>query len=199
MSVLEPALGSAGLFEVTPSQTVGPYFAICMPYPGQHLIVPEGTPGAITISGTVYDGHGEIVPDHVVEFWQPDTDGHFADMCGYGQPSTLPGFRGFGRWCIEDGDGVYRMVTVKPGRVPFINGGRPQAPHIDVSVFARGMLSRVITRVYFADEIDANANDPVLQTVPPERRHTLLAQPVTDGYQLDIRLQGPDETVFFDL
>ena len=186
------------IFEVTPSQTVGPYFAIGLPFGDQQHVVADGTPGAITISGTIYDGHGEIVPDHVVEFWQPDPEGRFADLHGYGEQSTLEGFRGFGRWCVEDGDGVYRMLTIKPGQVPFLNGGL-QAPHIDVTVMARGMLHRVVTRIYFADEAQANAADPVLQTVPAERRETLLAQPTADGYQFDIHLQGPGETVFFAL
>ena len=188
------------IFEVTPSQTVGPYFGIGMPFDGQHLVVPEGTPGAITISGTVFDGHGDVVPDHVVEFWQPDATGAFADLHSYGDQSVHPGFRGFGRWCIEDGDGVYRMVTVKPGPVPFYRGGM-QAPHIDVTVFARGMLNRVVTRIYFADEAEANATDPVLQNVPEVRRETLLAQPTADGYRFDIWIQGPParETVFFDV
>jgi protocatechuate 3,4-dioxygenase, alpha subunit len=186
------------IFEVTSSQTVGPYFAIGLPFDGQQLIVPEGTVGAITISGTVYDGHGDVVPDHVVEFWQPDATGAFADLHEYGDQSVHPGFRGFGRWCVEDGDGVYQMVTVKPGAVPFFRGGM-QAPHIDVTVLARGMLNRVVTRIYFADEADANAADPVLQNVPEGRRQTLLAQPTDTGYRFDIHLQGPDETVFFDL
>jgi protocatechuate 3,4-dioxygenase alpha subunit len=183
-------------FEVTPSQTVGPYFAIGLPFDAQHLIVPEGTTGALTISGTIYDGHGDVVPDHVVEFWQPDAAGAFADLHEYLDQSVQPGFRGFGRWCVEDGDGAYRMVTVKPGSVPYINA-RPQAPHIDVTVFARGMLNRVVTRIYFADEAHANATDPVLQTVPEGRRETLLAQPSEAGYSFDIHLQGPQETVFF--
>jgi protocatechuate 3,4-dioxygenase alpha subunit len=194
------------IFEVTPSQTVGPYFAIGMAFDGQQLVVPEGTPGAITISGTVYDGHGDIVPDHVIEFWQPDATGAFADLHDYGDQSVQPGFRGFGRACQEDGDGVYRMVTVKPGPVPWLgprNGPTHpmQAPHIDVTVLARGMLKRVVTRIYFADEAEANAADPVLATVPPERRDTLLAQPSADGYRFDIWIQGPPtrETVFFDI
>jgi protocatechuate 3,4-dioxygenase, alpha subunit len=185
------------IFEVTPSQTVGPYFAIGMPFEGQHLIVPEGSVGAIVISGTVFDGHGDVVPDHVVEFWQPDATGAFADMHGYGELSVHPGFRGFGRWCVEDGDGVYRMVTVKPGPVAFFRGG-VQAPHIDVTILARGMLNRVMTRIYFADEPEANETDPILQTVPADRRGTLLAQPTDTGYQFDIHLQGRYETVFFD-
>jgi protocatechuate 3,4-dioxygenase alpha subunit len=91
------------------------------------------------------------------------------------------------------------MVTVKPGRVPGPNNGPLQAPHIDVTLFARGMLNRVVTRLYFADEDDANAADQVLATVPAARRNTLLAQPTADGYRFDIHLQGPGETVFFDI
>jgi protocatechuate 3,4-dioxygenase alpha subunit len=186
------------IFEVTPSQTVGPYFAIGLLYEGGHQIVPEGTPGEIRIMGTIYDGRGEVVPDHLIEFWQPDSQGRFADGYGFGEQSTLEGFRGFGRWGVEDGDGSYQMVTVKPGQVP-APSGKPQAPHIDVTVLARGMLNRVVTRIYFADEPDANVLDPLLGTVPAERRHTLLAQPANEGYVFDIHLQGPSETVFFDL
>jgi protocatechuate 3,4-dioxygenase alpha subunit len=186
------------IFEVTPSQTVGPYFAIGVPYEGGNLIVPENTPGAIRISGTIYDGRGEIIPDHLIEFWQPDHDGRFADIYGYGEQSTLSGFRGFGRYGVEDGDGIYTMCTVKPGRVPGPSG-ELQAPHINVTLFARGMLNRVVTRIYFADEPDANATDQVLGTVPAARRNTLLAQPTQDGYSFDIHLQGPGETVFFDI
>jgi protocatechuate 3,4-dioxygenase, alpha subunit len=187
------------IFEVTPSQTVGPYFAIGVPFDGGNLIVPEDTAGAIHITGTIYDGRGEIVPDHLIEFWQPDGEGRFADIYGYGEQSTLAGFRGFGRYGVEDGDGIYSMLTVKPGRVPGPNNGPPQAPHIDVTLFARGMLNRVVTRIYFADEPEANATDQVLAAVPAARRNTLLAQPTQDGYSFDIRLQGPGETVFFDI
>ncbi|MHB1572216.1 MAG: protocatechuate 3,4-dioxygenase subunit alpha, partial [Solirubrobacteraceae bacterium] len=112
--------------------------------------------------------------------------------------SDLPGFRGFARYGVEDGDGTYEIVTVKPGRVPEA-GGRLQAPHIDVSLFARGMLHRVVTRIYFADEQQANAEDPILAHVPADRLETLLATPVQDGYRFDIRIQGPGETVFFDV
>ena len=186
------------IFEVTPSQTVGPYFAIGLPFAGGNLIVPEGTPGQIMITGTVYDGRGEVIPDHLIEFWQPDNEGRFADMHGHGEQSTLPGFRGFGRWGVEDGDGTYSMLTVKPGQVAGPNG-QLQAPHIDVTVFARGMLNRVVTRIYFADEAEANTTDQVLVTVPAARRNTLLAQPIAGGYRFDIHLQGPGETVFFDI
>ena len=183
-------------FGVTPSQTVGPFFAIGLPWDGGPLAVPADAPGAIRIAGTVYDGNGQAVPDSLIETWQADPEGRFADLHGYGGPSRMQRFRGFARCGAEDGDGSFEILTVKPGRVPWPGGGE-QAPHIDVSVFARGMLHRCVTRIYFADEPDANAADPVLQTVPSERRATLLAQPVAGGYTFDVRLQGDDETVFF--
>ena len=184
------------IFATTPSQTVGPYFAIGLPWPGGPFSVPEGTPGAIVISGTVFDGAGNPVPDSLIETWQADPEGHFADLHGYGAPSELAGFRGFARYGQEDGDGRYEILTVKPGPVTGL-AGRPQAPHIAISVFARGMLQRCVTRLYFGDEDRANAVDPVLARVPPDRRATLIAQPVSGGYEFDIRLQGQNETVFF--
>jgi protocatechuate 3,4-dioxygenase alpha subunit len=183
-------------FGLIPSQTLGPYFAIGLPWDeGPHAVAP-GTPGAITISGTVYDGAGAVIPDHLIEIWQPDPDGRFADMYGHGGESELEGFRGFARYGTEDGDGSYELLTVKPGRVPDRKGVL-QAPYIAATVMARGMLNRVVTRIYFADEAEANAADPVLARVPVERRQTLLAQPVEGGYRFDIRIQGPGETVFF--
>lgn len=184
------------IFSPTPSQTVGPYFAIGLPWELGPLAVTRDAPAAIRIAGTVYDGAGEPVPDHLLEFWQADPDGRFADMHDHGGPSQLRGFRGFARYGVEDGDGSFEIVTVKPGPVPG-PGDTTQAPHIDVSVFARGMLHRCVTRIYFADETEANAADPVLARVPAERRATLLAEPVAGGYRFDIHLQGPDETVFF--
>jgi protocatechuate 3,4-dioxygenase, alpha subunit len=183
-------------FPTTPSQTVGPYFAIGLPWDAGPLVVPPDTPGAIQIAGIVYDGKGEPVPDSLIETWQADPDGRFADLHDQGRSSQLPGFRGFARCGTEDGDGRFQLVTVKPGRVPWPGGGE-QAPHVDVSVFARGMLHRCVTRIYFADEPEANAADPVLHSVPDERRATLLAEPTDGGYAFDIRLQGPGETVFF--
>lgn len=188
------------IFDTTPSQTVGPYFAIGLPWPeGPHAVAAE-TPGAITITGTVYDGAGAPVPDHLIETWQADPDGRFADLHGHGGASELVGFRGFARCGVEDGDGTFEILTVKPGRVTGAGGtGALQAPHIDVTVMARGMLHRCVTRIYFADEEHANAEDPVLARVPADRRQTLLATPDDGGtrYRLDIRLQGPGETVFF--
>lgn len=184
------------IFQTTPSQTVGPFFAIGLLWDEGPLAVPRDTPDAIRIGGTVFDGRGDPVPDSLIESWQADPDGRFADLRGYSGPSRLPGFRGFARCGAEDGDGRFEIVTVKPGRVPWPAGGE-QAPHIDLSVFARGMLHRCVTRIYFADEPQANAADPILQRVPGERRATLLAQPVDGGYVFDVRLQGADETVFF--
>jgi protocatechuate 3,4-dioxygenase alpha subunit len=184
------------IFETTPSQTVGPYFAIGLPWDLGPAAVAAGTPGAITITGRVYDGAGTPVPDFLLETWQADPKGRFADAHGYGGRSELAGFRGFARYGLEQGDGSYEIVTAKPGPVPG-PGGKPQAPHIDVSLFARGMLNRCVTRIYFADEPEANASDPVLAGVPAGRRETLIAQPTDDGYTLDIRIQGEGETVFF--
>jgi len=192
------------IFETTPSQTVGPYYAIGLPWDDGHQVVPAGTPGAITLHGSVYDGRGVLIPDHLIETWQADPEGRFADLHGAGPegPSTLAGFRGFGRCGHESGDGTYAITTVRPGRVPIRVAGRDgevlQAPHVDVSLFARGLLDRVVTRIYFGDEAQANATDPVLSAVPGERRATLIAQPDGEGsYRFDIRLQGAGETVFF--
>jgi protocatechuate 3,4-dioxygenase alpha subunit len=184
------------IFETTPSQTVGPYFAIGLPWEIGPFAVPEGTPGAIKITGTVYDGAGIPVPDFLLETWQADPEGRFADLHGYGGRSTLEGFRGFARYGLEEGDGRFEIVTVKPGPVAG-PGHSTQAPHIDVTLFARGMLNRCVTRIYFADETEANAADPVLARIGADRRATLLAQPADGGYVFDIRMQGPDETVFF--
>jgi protocatechuate 3,4-dioxygenase, alpha subunit len=184
------------IFATTPSQTVGPYFAIGLPWPEGPHAVPDGTAAAIKITGMVYDGAGALVPDHLIETWQADPDGRFADLCHYGEAPVLGWFRGFARCGTEDGDGSYEIVTVKPGSVPG-PGGTLQAPHIDMSVFARGMLNRCVTRIYFADEAQANEADPVLGRVPADRRATLIAPATDDGYRFDIRLQGPGETVFF--
>ncbi len=188
--------GSAAPEGLTPSQTVGPYLSIALHWDDGPDVVPDGTPGAVWLRGRVLDGDGTPVPDALVETWQADPDGRFDhpdDPRGAVAPA-VPGFRGFGR--SETLDGEYAVRTLKPGRVPDGQGGL-QAPHVDVSVFARGLLDRVVTRLYFADEAEANAQDPVLQALPPERRETLVARPTEDGYRLDVVLQGDDETVFF--
>jgi protocatechuate 3,4-dioxygenase, alpha subunit len=185
-------------FPTTPSQTVGPFFAIGLPWGRGPFAVAEGVPGAVRIQGTVYDGAGAPVTDSLIETWQADAEGRFADLRGHGGPSELVGFRGFARCAREEGDGSFEIRTVKPGALPG-PGGSWQAPHIAVSVFARGMLNRCVTRIYFADEETANAADPVLTSVPAARRQTLLAAPADAGYLFDVHLQGLNETVFFAL
>ena len=189
---------------LTPSQTVGPFLAIGLPWQDGPFVVPEGTPGAITITGVVLDGAGDPVPDALVETWQADADGRFDHPDDPRGPlktiTARTTFRGFGR-CPTGQDGGYRIVTVRPGPLPCPSGGT-EAPHLDVSVFARGLLDRVVTRIYFADEAEANAADPVLSSIAePERRETLLAVPGDRAgeFRFDIRLRGERETVFFDV
>ncbi|MBC3190572.1 protocatechuate 3,4-dioxygenase subunit alpha [Pseudonocardia sp. C8] len=186
---------------LTPSQTVGPYLALGLPWPDGPDVVPEGTPGAVTIGGTVYDGNGDPVPDALIETWQADPAGRFDhpdDPRGAAKPE-VEGFRGFGRVPTGD-DGSWSVRTVLPGALPAVGDTPAQAPHVDVSVFARGLLDRVVTRIYFPDFPDANAADPLLAVVPAGRRDTLVA--VADGpgrYRFDIRLRGAGETVFLQL
>ncbi len=142
------------------------------------------------------DGAGEAVPDALVETWQADPDGRFASPEDPRGPSSYPGFRGYAR--AQTTSGGFAVFTLRPGRVPDGAGGL-QAPHLDVSVFARGLLDRVVTRVYLADEAEANASDPVLAALPEDRRGTLLARPAGDGYRFDVHLQGERETVFFSV
>jgi protocatechuate 3,4-dioxygenase alpha subunit len=184
--------------QTTPSATVGPYLAIGLTWADGVYAVEPGTPGAFWLRGTVYDGDGEPVPDAMIETWQADPDGRFDHPDDPRGAVARPGFRGFGRSHTVDG-GQYAVLTVKPGRLPDGDGGL-EAPHVDVSVFARGLLDRVVTRIYFADEADANAEDAVLRGLPDDAaRRSLIATPSEDGYRLDIHLQGDRETVFFAL
>ncbi|AXB44413.1 protocatechuate 3,4-dioxygenase subunit alpha [Amycolatopsis albispora] len=179
----------------TPSQTVGPYLSIGLPWDDGPEVVPDGTPGAVVLRGVVYDGNGDPVPDALVETWQADADGRFDhpdDPRG-----RVAGFRGFGR-CPTDERGRWSIRTVVPGPVPG-RDGRTQAPHIDVSVLGRGLLHRVVTRIYFPEHAEANAADEVLNSVPEDRRGTLIAVREGDGYRFDVRLQGEGETVFFEV
>lgn len=181
----------------TPSQTVGPYLHIGLPWADGPYAVAEGAPDAVWIRGTVYDGAGAIVPDALIETWQADPEGRFDHPDDPRGAKSHPDFRAFGR-CPTDARGEYGILTLKPGSVPGPQGD--QAPHIDVSVFARGMLNRVVTRVYFPEEEAANAADPVLNSIAdPDARATLVARPAPDGYRFDVRLQGDGETVFFDI
>ncbi|TQN31127.1 protocatechuate 3,4-dioxygenase alpha subunit [Haloactinospora alba] len=180
----------------TPSQTVGPYLHIGLTWPDGAYAVPAAAPGGFWIRGVLTDGAERPVSDGLIETWQADPDGGFAHAYTP-EGSATPRFRGFGR-CPTGGSGEFGVFTRKPGRVPGPAG--PQAPHIDVSVFARGMLNRVVTRLYFPDEPEANAADPVLTRITdPAARATLVAGTAEDGYRFDIRLQGEHETVFFDI
>ncbi len=180
-----PSLGT------TPSQTVGPFFGFALIGTVGHELVAPGAPGSLRLEGLVIDGNGDEVPDAMVEIWQADAAGRFAD----GSQTELDpaGFGGFGRCGTEESG--FSFVTVKPGRVPGPDGAL-QAPHIDVAVFARGLLKQVVTRVYFPDEEEANGADPLLAALRPEERSTLIARADGDVLRFDIRLQGEGQTVF---
>ncbi|MGB7361662.1 MAG: protocatechuate 3,4-dioxygenase subunit alpha [Rhodococcus sp. (in: high G+C Gram-positive bacteria)] len=186
-------------FGQTPSQTVGPYLHIGLPWPDGPDVVPAGTAGLIEISITLSDGAGQPITDGMIETWQADAAGRFDhadDPRGRARP-TPTGFRGFGR-AVADHTGTARVRTVKPGALP-AEDGMVEAPHIDVGVFARGMLERLVTRIYFPDEPDANAQDPVLASLPEHRRSALIATEVPGGYHVDVVVQSDrgDETPFF--
>lgn len=175
----------------TPSQTVGPFFGFALPYDSGPQLVSPDTPGAVRIEGHVFDGAGDPVPDALVEIWQADASGVYAT-----KPDA--GFTGFGR-CQTDRDGAFHFLTIKPGPTPGPDG-TIQAPHLKVTLFARGLLRHLVTRMYFPDEAADNAEDPFLNLVPPEGRTTLIArQSGADGGTLcfDICLQGDRETVFY--
>jgi len=178
----------------TPSATVGPYLAIGLTWPDGEWAAAEGSEGGFWIRGRVFDGAGEVVPDAMIETWQADPDGGFPSPEDPRGASSYPGFRGYAR--AQTITGEYQVFTLKPGGVPDGEGGL-QAPHIDVSLFARGILDRVVTRIYFADEAEANAEDVVLRGLTDDQRSTLIAERTDDGYRLDFYLQGDRETVFF--
>lgn len=185
-----------GEHPTTPSQTVGPFFHDSLPYEHGPRLAAAGEPDAITLSGTVYDGAGDAIPDALVEIWHADPHGSFVDTGAIFDEATA--FRGFGR-CPTDGGGRYEFTTVRPAAVPTIDGAS-QAPHIAMSVFARGMLRRVATRVYFDDQARTHPADPLLSSVAEARRHTLVAHRDTGArFSFDVHLQGDDETVFLDI
>ncbi len=170
---------------VTPSQTIGPFWHL-IEDPGWADLTRFGAIGeTIVITGTVTDGAGARVTDAAIEIWQTS-------------PAACETFPGFGR-CRTDADGAFRFVTLKPGPVAG-RGNAQQAPHVAMSIFARGLLQALITRLYFQDE-PLNDTDPVLSRIEdPVRRHTLIARTVgTDTWHLDIRLQGDNETVFMEI
>jgi len=200
MSALEADYGQ------TPSQTVGPYFAYGLAasqygydfdQPFDAVLALEDAKGErIRLEGRVIDGDGNVIGDAMVEISQPDGEGHYPQTV---EGAKAAGFRGFGR-CGTGTEGGNRFVfhTVKPGAE-----ASGEAPHINVIVTMRGLLLHTFTRIYFSDEAEANAKDAVLQSVPADRRNTLIAERVAqDGavrYRFDIRMQGAGETVFFDV
>jgi len=200
--------------QATTSQTVGPYFQIGLQrFYIDDLTGPSISGETIEIEGCVSDGDGKPVPDGVMEIWQADAQGKYPSPEFYHELGSMqendpqakeharaqPGrgaFRGFGRVPTQP-DGSFRFKTIKPGRVPAPDGTL-QAPHIAVSVFTRGLLRRLVTRIYFSDE-PSNAEDFALKLVEAGRRHTLIAKKSRDGrLQWNVVLQGKDETVFFD-
>jgi protocatechuate 3,4-dioxygenase, alpha subunit len=167
----------------TPSQTVGPFFEFGLVTKTQ--LASADAPGAIRIGGRVLDGTGDAVPDGLVEIWGADADGRYEGSSGWGRCQTEP-------------DGGYAFTTIKPAAVREPDG-TVQAPHVTVLCFARGLLKPVLTRVYFPDEAEANAADPLLQAIANEsERATLIAMAAGPAsYRFDLRLQGDGQTVFF--
>lgn len=203
----------------TPPQTVGPFFHGGLLRDGMNVMASARTAGErIRIEGQVLDGDGVPVTDAVVELWQADARGRYMHPLAAeggarggtarvrppaGSDASVPvadgAFTGFGR-CGTDDDGRYWFETIRPGAVPGPRGD--QAPHVNVAVFARGLLHHLSTRLYFEDGAGTE-DEPVLQRVPQERRGTMIAHRTGSGstptYRFDIVLQGPNETVFFNL
>ncbi|MEO3752012.1 protocatechuate 3,4-dioxygenase subunit alpha [Streptomyces sp. B6B3] len=185
----------------TPSQTVGPFFGYALPFPDGGELAPVDHPDALTVHGTVHDGAGEPVPDAVVELWQADAAGGLAGAPGSIRRDPVTGgflgrngldFTGWGR-VATDADGRWAARTLRPGARP------GAAPYLSLCVFARGLLHHLFTRLYFPEDEAAHAADPLLASLDPARRATLVAtaQPHR-RYRFDIRLQGEEETVFLD-
>jgi protocatechuate 3,4-dioxygenase, alpha subunit len=186
--------------EPTPSQTVGPFFHYALVDSNLSELVSADHPDAVRIGGTVFDGAGDPVPDAMVEIWQANHAGRYNDPKDDREdlPLDPETFSGFGR-SETDAGGKFSFVTIKPGPVPGPDGSL-QAPHVMVSVFARGLLKRLVTRIYFPDEGKANASDPVLSSIEdPEFRSTLVAQGEGGALRFDIHLQGENQTAFFEL
>jgi protocatechuate 3,4-dioxygenase, alpha subunit len=185
----------------TPSQTVGPYLHLGLTdLRSVACVAGKATSGQrIHLTYRVLDGEDVPVPDAMIELWQADADGRYNNSEQETRATSAVGFCGYGRLATAE-DGSCTFETVKPGRVPYVDGSL-QAPHINVSVLGRGILKRLSTRTYFAGD-PANAEDPVLALVPESRRSTLLALPDgdrPDSWIVEIRLRGEGETVFFDV
>lgn len=181
----------------TTSQTIGPFLRIGLEWMVIEDLAPAGVVGErVAIAGRVLDGDGKPVNDAAVELWQANSHGRYASPEDTQDKPLESAFRGYGRSLTNDA-GEFRFRTIKPGRVPGPQG-RMQAPHLNVTIFMRGLLKQLVTRVYFPDD-PANADDPVLALVPAARRGTLIAARKGDGaLEWNVILQGRDETVFFD-
>jgi len=176
----------------TPGQTVGPFYGYALPYEKDNELLAPGSAGSIRLQGTVYDGSGEAIPDAILEISQPDAEGKIVQRTGSLVRDGYT-FTGWGRGAVGN-SGVYSFTTVDP--VPTEPGA---APFISVAVFARGLMNRLFTRVYLPENGEALAKDPLLSSLDPERRKTLIARRDPDGgLTWDIRLQGEGETVFLD-
>jgi protocatechuate 3,4-dioxygenase, alpha subunit len=184
--------------EPTASQTVGPYLHIGLSWLTVSRIAVPDCPGEhIVIRGRVLDADGKGVNDALLELWQADSRGKYMHPDDTRPIPPSADFRGFGR-VPTDAEGRFEFHTIKPGSLPGQHGGT-QAPHIVVSVFMRGILKQIRTRIYFPND-PLNATDPVLNLVPPDRRATLIARPGTGNLlEWDVNLQGPNETVCFDV
>jgi protocatechuate 3,4-dioxygenase alpha subunit len=186
----------------TPSQTVGPFFSLGLTRKPLNIIAPANAEGQhIRIEGQIVDGDGKPVPDAMVEIWQANSYGRYNHPDDKQEKPLDHNFMGWGR-CGTDADGLYFFETIKPGPVPG-NDGSAQAPHLNVALFARGMLVHAFTRIYFGGD-SRNETDPVLLSIKDKSRRATLIAPVKnqDGktvYRFDIRLQGQNETVFFDM
>lgn len=179
------------------SQTIGPYLRIGLEWMVIEDLAPQGVSGErVRIEGKVVDADGKPVNDAALEIWQANSQGKYASPEDSQDKAVEPGFRGYGRSLTDDA-GAFRFRTIKPGRVPGPDG-KPQAPHLTVTIFMRGLLKQLQTRMYFPDD-PANADDAVLKLVPAERRATLIARKRPDGVlEWNVVLQGKNETVFFD-
>jgi protocatechuate 3,4-dioxygenase alpha subunit len=185
--------------ETTSSQTIGPYLHIGLTWLITDNIASPGVAGdKVMIEGRMIDGDANPVTDAIVEIWQANAHGRYAHPDDTQDKPLEPAFKGFGR-VTTDNDGFFRFTTIKPGRVR-AQGDELQAPHLNVTIFTRGLLKHLITRMYFPND-SANDEDPVLQSVPPDRRATLIATPIAgkgNAVRWDVVLQGNNETVFFD-
>jgi protocatechuate 3,4-dioxygenase alpha subunit len=179
------------------SQTIGPYLRIGMEWMVIEELAPPGVPGErVSIEGRVLDGDGRAVNDAAVEIWQANASGKYASREDAQDKRVDAGFRGFGR-SLTDESGKFSFRTIRPGRVP-APGGKLQAPHLVATIFMRGLLKQLLTRMYFPGD-PANSEDPILAVVPSERRGTLIArQQAGTVLEWNVVLQGANETVFFD-